>query len=101
MSALWINPIGHTLRKQGPPTPARGALARKSEPARAMIPHRLLAPPMTIEERIDSAKDKIKGKANQAAGEMRGDESQKRKGRAQELKGHLKDVKTDIKESLR
>lgn len=76
-------------------------LIAAGEPARAVKQRPILARPMTIEERIDSAKDKIKGKANQAAGELRGDEPQKRKGRAQEFKGHLKDVSTDIKESLR
>lgn len=56
---------------------------------------------MTIGDRIDNAKDKVKGKANQAAGELRGDEEQKARGRAQEFKGDLKDVGTDVKESLK
>lgn len=56
---------------------------------------------MTMEDRIDSAKDKLKGKANQAAGELRGDERQKMRGHAQEIKGDLKDVGTDVKESFK
>lgn len=56
---------------------------------------------MTIRDRLDSTKDKIKGKANQAAGELRDDDEQKLRGHGQELKGDLKDVGTDVKESLR
>jgi len=56
---------------------------------------------MTIGDRIDSTKDRIKGKTNQAAGEARGDDRQKMRGHGQEVKGDLKDLKTDVNESLR
>lgn len=56
---------------------------------------------MTIRDRIDSSIDKTKGKTNQVAGDLKGDEKQKLKGHAQELKGHLKDAGTDIKESFK
>ena len=56
---------------------------------------------MTVRDRIDNASDKLKGKANQTAGRLRGDDRQKLRGHGQELKGDLKDVGTDVKESLR
>lgn len=56
---------------------------------------------MTVGDRIDNAKDKLKGKGNQVAGELRGDDRQKLRGQGQELKGDLKEVGTDIKESLK
>lgn len=56
---------------------------------------------MTIGDRIDSTVDKAKGKANQAAGEFRGDQDQELRGQGQELKGDLRDVKTDVKETLK
>lgn len=56
---------------------------------------------MTIEDRLDSTKDKIKGKTNEVVGEMRGDERQKMKGHGQQVKGDLKEVGTDVKESFK
>lgn len=56
---------------------------------------------MTLGDRIDSAVDKAKGKANQAGGRLTGDRDQERRGRAQELKGDLRDVKTDIKDAFK
>lgn len=56
---------------------------------------------MTIGDRIDSAKDKMKGKTNQAVGELRGDEEQKMRGHGQELKGDAKELGTDIKETVK
>ncbi|HUR69419.1 MAG TPA: CsbD family protein [Candidatus Thermoplasmatota archaeon] len=56
---------------------------------------------MTVGERIDNAKDKIKGKTNEVVGGATGNESQKLKGHGQQVKGDLKDVGTDIKESFR
>ena len=56
---------------------------------------------MTIEDRIDSGKDKLTGKANQVVGKARGDKDQELRGHGQELKGDLKDVGTDIKGDLK
>ena len=56
---------------------------------------------MTIGERIDHAKEKLKGKANQVAGDIKDDLAQKMKGRMQETKADLKETATDIKESFK
>jgi len=56
---------------------------------------------MTIGERIDNSINKAKGKANQAAGDMRDDPEQERRGRMQELKGDVGDVVTDVKEAFK
>ena len=68
---------------------------RKIAPARASVRY------MTIADRIDNTKDKLKGKGNQAAGELRGDERQKMRGHGQEIKGDVKDLGTDVKEALK
>lgn len=56
---------------------------------------------MTIGERIDSTVNKAKGKGNQVAGDLTGDDDRRLKGHGQELKGDLQDVKTDIKDALK
>ena len=55
---------------------------------------------MTIADRVDNAKDKLKGKGNQVVGRARGDSDQELRGHGQELKGDLKDVKDDVKETF-
>lgn len=39
--------------------------------------------------------DKLKGKANQVAGDLKGDKSQSLKGHAQEMKGDIKEKLTE------
>lgn len=56
---------------------------------------------MTIGEKIDSTKDKLKGKANKIVGEVRGDKEQKEKGQLQGIKGDLEELESDIKESFK
>lgn len=56
---------------------------------------------MTIGDRIDSTVNKAKGKGNQVAGDLTGDEDRRLKGQGQELKGDLQDVKADIKDTLK
>ena len=56
---------------------------------------------MTIGDRVDNTISKAKGKGNQVAGDLTGDERQRTRGHMQELKGDLGDVKADVKDALK
>lgn len=52
-------------------------------------------------EHSSGTMDKIKGKFNQVAGDIKGDESQSLKGKAQSGMGEAKHVLGDVKDSLK
>lgn len=56
---------------------------------------------MTVGDRIDSTLDRTKGRANEIAGEARGDDDQKLRGKGQRLRGDARDVATDVKDTLK
>lgn len=80
-----------------PPSSGRPWISRPE----GFFPKRALAEDMSIGDRIDSKIDRAKGKANEIAGEARGDEDQRLRGKGQRLRGDARDVVTDVKDTLK
>jgi uncharacterized protein YjbJ (UPF0337 family) len=56
---------------------------------------------MGVDDKFDAAKDKIKGKVNEAVGKATDDKSQEAKGYAQQTEGEIKDKVADAKAHLK
>jgi len=56
---------------------------------------------MSIEEKFDSAKDKIAGKAKEVEGKVTGDKNREAEGKAQGVLGKVKDTITDVKDNVK
>ena len=56
---------------------------------------------MSIEEKFDSAKDKIVGQAKELEGKLTGDKVREAEGKAQGVVGKAKDAVADVKDGVK
>lgn len=56
---------------------------------------------MGVDDKFEAAKDKVKGKINEAVGKATDDKSQEMKGHAQQAEGEIKDKVADTKAHLK
>ncbi|MGX7051102.1 CsbD family protein [Leuconostoc palmae] len=56
---------------------------------------------MSFEEKFDSAKDKVVGKAKEFEGKVTGDKSREAEGKAQGFVGKAKEVVSDVKDAVK
>lgn len=56
---------------------------------------------MSLEEKFDSAKDKVAGKAKEAEGKVTGDKTREAEGKAQGVLGKVKETFSDVKEAVK
>ena len=56
---------------------------------------------MSLEEKFDSAKDQVAGKAKEAEGKVTGDKTREAEGKAQGVLGKVKETFSDVKEAVK
>ena len=56
---------------------------------------------MSLEEKFDSAKDQVAGKAKEAEGKVTGDKTREAEGKAQGVLGKVKESFSDVKEAVK
>ena len=56
---------------------------------------------MSVEEKFDSAKDKVAGKAKEVEGKLTGDKEREAEGKAQGVLGKVKETFSDVKEAVK
>lgn len=56
---------------------------------------------MGLSDKLENAKDKVTGKAKEAAGDAQGNEDLKAEGKAQEAKGNLKSAGENVKDTFK
>lgn len=56
---------------------------------------------MSLEEKFDSAKDQVAGKAKEAEGKVTGDKTREAEGKAQGVLGKVKETFSDVKEEVK
>lgn len=56
---------------------------------------------MSVEEKFDSAKDQVAGKAKEVEGKVTGDKTREAEGKAQGVLGKVKETFSDLKEEVK
>ena len=56
---------------------------------------------MSVEEKFDSAKDQVTGKAKEVEGKVTGDKTREAEGKAQGVLGKVKETFSDLKEEVK
>ena len=56
---------------------------------------------MSLEEKFDSAKDQVAGKAKEVEGKVTGDKTREAEGKAQGVLGKVKETFSDLKEEVK
>ena len=56
---------------------------------------------MSLEEKFDSAKDQVAGKAKEVEGKITGDKTREAEGKAQGVLGKVKETFSDVKEAVK
>ncbi|MGX7042928.1 CsbD family protein [Leuconostoc holzapfelii] len=56
---------------------------------------------MSVEEKFDSAKDQVAGKAKEVEGKVTGDQTREAEGKAQGVLGKVKETFSDVKEAVK
>lgn len=56
---------------------------------------------MSLEEKFDSAKDQVAGKAKEVEGKVTGDKTREAEGKAQGVLGKVKETFSDVKEEVK
>ncbi len=56
---------------------------------------------MSVEEKFDSAKDQVAGKAKEVEGKVTGDKTREAEGKAQGVLGKVKETFSDAKEEVK